>query len=504
MAATSGAGSTGRSRSGIFALKSVRGLTGDTEKGEHKLKRSVGALDLTALGLGAIIGTGIFVVIGEGVGIAGPAVVLSFVLAGITCAFSALSYAELSSSIPVSGSAYTYAYATLGELVAWIIGWDLILEYGVSIAAVAVGWGANFNIFLDETFGFQIPENFATSPEDGGIFNLPAVIIVLAITALLVRGAKESARVNTVMVVVKLVVLLFFIVVAATAFDSGNLNPFAAQGWDGVVTAASIIFFAYIGFDAISTGGEEARNPSRDLPLAILTALAVATLLYVLVALGAVGLVPAEQLQESEAPLATALSEGAGLPWAAAVLAFGAVVSITSVILAVFYGQTRIFFAMSRDGLIPRRFAEVNPRTGAPVKVTIGLGVLIAILAALVPLSEIVKLVNIGTLFAFLLVNVGVIVLRRTRPDMPRPFKVPFGPVLPVIGILLVLYLMIDLPGTTWIRFVIWLAAGLVIYAVYGYRHSRLRGAGAAAAAAGPDPDGPDGPDPAAGDAGRH
>jgi APA family basic amino acid/polyamine antiporter len=266
-----------------------------------------------------------------------------------------------------------------------------------------------------------------------------------------------------------------------------------------VVTAASIIFFAYIGFDAISTGGEEARNPSRDLPLAILTALGVATLLYIAVSLGAVGLVPAEQLQESEAPLATALSEGRGIPWAAAVLAFGAVVSITSVILAVFYGQTRILFAMSRDGLIPRRMAQVSPRTGAPTKVTIVLGVLIAILAALVPLSEIVKLVNIGTLFAFLLVNIGVLVLRRTQPDMVRPFKVPFGPVLPVIGILLVVYLMIDLPGTTWIRFLLWLAAGVVIYVLYGYKHSRLRTvpAGGPEAAAAP----PAGP--AAGDAGR-
>jgi APA family basic amino acid/polyamine antiporter len=443
---------------------------------EGTLKRAVGARDLTALGVGAVIGTGIFVVIGEGIGIAGPAVILSFVLAAVTCIFSALCYAELAASIPVSGSAYTYAYATLGELVAWIIGWDLILEYGVSVAAVAVGWGGNLNEFLENTFGFALPESIATSPEDGGVFNLPAVLIVVAVTFVLIRGVRETARANFIMVILKLLVLGFFVVVAAAAaFNADNLTPFATDGADGVVSAAAIIFFAYIGFDAVSTGAEEAQNPRRDLPLAIVGSLLFCTLVYILVSVAAVGSLEASALQESEAPLATALDEGAGISWAASVLAFGALVAITSVLLTVFYGQTRIFFAMARDGLMPRRIAAVSPRTGTPVILTLGLGTLIAILAALVPLSEIVKLVNIGTLFAFLLVNIGVIILRRTQPDMERPFKVPFVPLFPIIGICLIIYLMAQLPGETWIRFAVWLAIGIAIYFFYGRKHSRLQ-----------------------------
>jgi len=466
---------TQRGGTGPFAVKSTEALLADTTTEGATLKRSVGALDLTALGVGAVIGTGIFVVIGEGVTEAGPAVILAFVLAGVTCFFSALSYAELASSIPVSGSAYTYAYATLGEVIAWIIGWDLILEYGVAVAAVAVGWGANFNEFLDTTFGFAIPESIATSPEDGGVFNLPAVVIVLAITALLIKGTRESAKTNLAMVFIKLAILVFFIVVAATTFDSGNLDDFAPNGTSGIVTAASIIFFAYIGFDAISTGSEEANNPKRDLPLAIIGALGICTLIYILTSITAVGALPAAQLGESDAPLATALEDGAGISWAASLVAFGALVAITSVMLSVLYGQTRIMFAMSRDGLIPRRLAAVSPRTGTPVRLTLIFGALIAFLAALVPLSEIVKLVNIGTLSAFVLVNVGVIILRRTHPDMPRPFRVPFSPVFPLIGAALCLYLMADLPLSTWVRFFVWLALGMLIYFFYGYKHSVVR-----------------------------
>jgi len=463
---------------GIFAIRPVTALIEETGTEGQALRRTVGTLDLTALGLGAIIGTGIFVVIGEGAGIAGPALILSFVLAAVTCVFSALCYAELASAIPVAGSAYTYAYATLGEIIAWIIGWDLILEYGVSVAAVAVGWGANFNIFLHEAFGFAIPASLSTAREKGGILNLPAVFIVLAIMLLLIRGAKESARVNTIMVFVKLIVLGFFIVLAFANFHSGNLTPFAPHGRDGIVTAASIVFFAFIGFDAISTGSEEAQNPGRALPIAIIGALGIATALYVAVSVGAVGLLPAAKLEKSEAPLATALQSGAGISWAAAVLAFGAVVSITSVILAVYYGQTRIFFSMARDGLMPPRLAKVSPRTGAPVIITVTFGILIAILAAVAPLSQIVKLVNIGTLFAFVLVNIGVIVLRRTRPEMERPFKVPLVPFVPLLGLAFTFFLMSQLPLTTWIRFIVWLVLGLIIYALYGYRHSRLRHGG--------------------------
>lgn len=468
MATTSG-------RPGIFAVRDVRSLITETAEEGHGLKKAVGATHLTAMGVGAIIGTGIFVVIGEGAGIAGPAVILSFVLAAVACAFSALSYAELSSSIPVAGSAYTYTYATMGELVAWIIGWDLILEYGVSVAAIAVGWGGNLNAFLDSAFGVALPDAIAKSPEDGGVFNLPAVFVVLAITLLLVRGVTESARVNLVMVAVKLIVLLFFIVVAFANFGTGNFQPFVPEGTDGVTSAAAIIFFAYIGFDAVSTGSEEAKQPARDLPLAIIGSLVICTIFYVLTAVGAIGIASPEQMSGSDAPLAAALDEGAGISWAAAVLALGAVVAITSVVLVIMYGQTRIFFAMCRDGLLPQRLAKVNQRYGTPARLTIVLGVLIAILAALVPLSEIVKLVNIGTLFAFVLVNIGVIVLRRTRPEMPRPYRVPWSPVLPLLGIAFAIYLMADLPWDTWVRFVVWLLIGVVIYWLYGYRNSRLR-----------------------------
>jgi basic amino acid/polyamine antiporter, APA family len=460
---------------GIFAIRDVRTLVTETTEEGHGLKKAVGAAQLTAMGVGAIIGTGIFVVIGEGANIAGPAVILSFILAAVACAFSALSYAELASSIPVSGSAYTYTYATLGEIIAWIIGWDLILEYGVSVAAIAVGWGGNLNAFLDSAFGVALPDAIAKSPEDGGVFNLPAVFIVLAITLLLVRGVTESARVNFVMVVVKLTVLLFFIVVAMVNFGTGNFTPFAPNGFDGVTAATAIIFFAYIGFDAVSTGSEEARNPSRDLPIAIIGSLVICTVFYVLTAIGALGVASPAQLAESDAPLAAALEDGAGISWAASILALGAVVAITSVVLVIMYGQTRIFFAMCRDGLLPQRLATVNQRYGTPARLTIGLGILIAILAALVPLSEIVKLVNIGTLFAFVLVNIGVIILRKTRPEMPRPYRVPWSPVLPILGVLFAVYLMLDLPVDTWIRFVVWLVLGIVIYFTYGYKHSRVR-----------------------------
>jgi APA family basic amino acid/polyamine antiporter len=459
----------------MFAIRDVRSLITETSEEGHGLKKAVGASQLTAMGVGAIIGTGIFVVIGEGADIAGPAVILSFVLAAVACSFSALSYAELASSIPVSGSAYTYTYATLGEVVAWIIGWDLILEYGVSVAAIAVGWGGNLNAFLDSAFGVALPDAIAKSPEDGGIFNLPAVFVVLAITLLLCRGVTESARVNFVMVVIKLAVLLFFIVVAFANFGTGNFQPFAPEGVDGVTAAAAVIFFAYIGFDAVSTGSEEARKPGRDLPIAIIGSLLICTFFYVLTAVGALGIASPDQMAGSDAPLAAALEEGAGISWAAAILALGAVVAITSVVLVIMYGQTRIFFAMCRDGLLPQRLAKVNQRYGTPARLTIILGVLIAILAALVPLSEIVKLVNIGTLFAFVLVNIGVIILRRTRPEMPRPYRVPWSPVLPVLGVAFAIYLMSDLPLTTWIRFIVWLAIGMIIYWLYGYRNSRLR-----------------------------
>ena len=472
-AAGAGAGDKGI-RSGPFATKPIEALVGDTQKEGQSLKREVGLLDLTALGLGAIIGTGIFVIIGEAIGETGPSIILAFILAGVTCAFSALSYAELASSIPVAGSAYTYSYATMGELIAWIIGWDLILEYSVAVAAVAVGWGQYLNALLDSALGITLPESLSSPPGDGGVVNLPAAFLVLAVTALLIVGIRESARANTIMVFVKVGILALFIALSFTAFDSGNLKPFTTNGTDGIVTAASLIFFAYIGFDAISTSGEETKNPGRDLPIAILGSLAIATLLYCLVALGAAGALPFDQLKGVEAPLASVLDDGAGYGWGATMISVGALIAITSVVLTVLYGQTRIMFAMSRDGLVSKRFSQVNPKTRTPVFATLVFGVLIAIFAAVIPLSEIVKLVNIGTLFAFVLVNIGVIVLRRTKPDLERGFRVPFVPVFPIIGILLCLYLMFDLPMSTWLRFLGWLGAGILIYVFYGRRHSRL------------------------------
>ena len=470
---------------GIWSTRDASDLIASTENEGANLKKTLGAGGLTAMGVGAIIGTGIFVVIGEGAKEAGPAVILAFVLAAVTCLFSALSYAELAAAVPVSGSAYTYSYATMGELVAFIIGWDLILEYGVSVAAVAVGWGGNLNAFLDSAFGFALPSSISTSPEDGGVFNLPAVFIVLFITALLVLGTRESARVNAVMVVVKVTILLFFIAAAITAFDADNFSNFNPDGLGGITTAAGAIFFAYIGFDAVATGSEESNDPGRDLPIAVVGSLIISTLLYIAVAVAAVGVAPIAvmtQKANSDAPLSAALEEGTGLSWASAVLSLGALIAITSVVLVIMYGQTRIFFAMCRDGLMPRSFATVHPRFGTPARLTIGFGVLIAVLAALVPLSEIIKLVNIGTLFAFVLVNIGVIILRHTKPDMERPFRTPLVPVFPIIGVLFCVYLMTDLPITTWLRFVVWLVIGLVIYGTYSYKHSRLREKDGAAA----------------------
>jgi APA family basic amino acid/polyamine antiporter len=463
--------------SALFATMPVDRLVEDTHAKETELRRAVGALDLTALGLGAIIGTGIFVIIGEAITTSGPSIVLAFLIAGVTCAFSALAFAELASSIPVSGSAYTYSYATLGELAAWIIGWDLILEYGISIAGVAVGWGQYFNELLDSLFGVSLPESLANPPGEGGTVNLPAAFLVLAVAGVLMIGVRETARTNTIMVFIKLAVLALFIVLGITAFTADNFDPFfvEGEGFGGTVTAASLIFFAYIGFDAVSTSGEEVKEPSRDLPRAIIGSLAIATALYIIVAVVATGALPFDQLKGAEAPLATVLEDGAGFSLGADIISFGALVAITSVVLTLLYGQSRILFAMSRDGLLPKRVAHVNPRTRTPVFIIGLLGILFAALAAVVPLAEIVQLVNIGTLFAFVVVNIGVIILRRTRPDLERGYRVPFVPVFPLIGTALCIYLMVDLPRVTWERFLIWMAIGLLIYLVYGRTHSRLR-----------------------------
>jgi APA family basic amino acid/polyamine antiporter len=460
-------------RDGLFVRKPVDQLVADTQDGAGQLRRAVGLLDLTALGIGAVIGTGIFVILGEAIGDAGPAIVLSFVLAGVTCVFSALSYAELASTIPVSGSAYTYAYATMGELMAWIIGWDLILEYGISIAAVAVGWGQYLSELLDTLFGITLPESLSAPPGDGGTVNLPAVFLIVAVGLVLIAGVRESARANSIMVVIKLAIVGLFIVLAFTGFDSDNLHPFTPHGFDGIVTAGSVVFFAYIGFDAISTSGEETKNPGRDLPIAIIGSLTICTALYILVSLTASAAVPYEKLDGQEAPLAFALQQ-LGFDWAANLISLGALIAITSVVLTVLYGQTRIMFAMARDGLLPRGLSKLSSRQ-TPVRITLLFMVLSSVVAAFVPLEEIAKLVNIGTLFAFILTNIGVIVLRRTSPELDRSFRVPFVPVFPLIGAGLALFLMKYLERQTWERFAIWLAIGLAIYFAYGRTHSRLR-----------------------------
>src|SRR4051812_38403807 len=335
-----------REHPGIFTRKPHRRLVADAEESEHRLRRSVGALDLTALGIGAIIGTGIFVIIGEGIGKAGAAIVISFLLAGITCMFSALSYAELSSAIPVSGSAYTYGYATLGEIVAWIIGWDLILEYGVSVAAVAVGWGGYLQSLLASVFGVHLPDAIAQPPGEGGTVNIPAVVVVAGVALLLILGVRRAARTNVGMVAFKLAVLVFFSIVALTAFKSSHFDNFAPHGFGGIREAASLIFFAYIGFDAVSTSGEETKQPSRDLPRGILASLAICTLVYIVVSVAAVGALAPSKLAGSTDPLALVVREGAGVGWAADIISLGALVAIASVCLTILYGQTRIAFSM--------------------------------------------------------------------------------------------------------------------------------------------------------------
>ncbi|WP_019854060.1 amino acid permease [Actinopolyspora mortivallis] len=441
-----------------------------------QLRRSLGLAQLTMISIGATLGTGIFVVLGEAVPKAGPAVVLSFVLAGATALFSALSYAELAGMIPASGSSYSYAYATLGELVAWVCGWCLILEYGVSVAAVAVGWGQYLNELLRLVAGVTIPEVLSQPPGEGGVINLPAVAVVVLAMFLLFGGARESARANAVMVVIKVLTLLVFCAVAFTAVGDGNFTPFLPLGMAGVSAAGATLFFSYIGFDAASTAGEEARDAKRDLPRAIVLSLLVVTALYCLVALAAVGAMPWTAFDSSEAVLSQVLARatGAGAFWSV-LLSLGALVAIASVVLAVMYGQTRILFAMSRDGLVPRVFAEVDRRTGTPRKNVLLTSLAVAVLSAVVPLGALADATSIGTLFAFGLVNIAVLVLRRTRPELPRGFRVPLAPFTPVLGAGFCLYLMSSLGADTWVVFCGWMVLGLLCYFGYGIRHSRLR-----------------------------
>ncbi|MFJ4835175.1 amino acid permease [Streptomyces sp. NPDC088747] len=459
----------------LMRRKPVERLVAEGGQGEGgSLRRSLGLWQLTMISIGATLGTGIFVVLGEAVPKAGPAVTLSFVIAGLTALFSALSYAELAGTIPVAGSSYSYAYATMGELIAWICGWCLVLEYGVSVAAVAVGWGEYLNELLDGTIGVTIPVAFSAPPGDGGFFNLPALIVVLLAMAFLLGGARESARANTIMVVVKVAALLMFCAIGVQGFRSGNYENFMPLGMAGVSAAGATLFFSYIGFDAASTAGEEAKNAQRDLPRAIMLSLVIVTALYVLVAAVAVGALPWQRFTDSEAALSGIMEDVTGDAVWGTLLAAGAVIAIASVVLTVLYGQTRILFAMSRDGLVPKVFSRVHPRSGVPRVNTVIVSVFCGVLAAAVPLGRLADATSIGTLFAFALVNIAVVVLRRTRPEMPRTFRVPLSPVLPALGFAFCVWMMGSLDTVTWVVFGVWMAVGLVFYFSYGFRRSRV------------------------------
>ena len=500
--------------SSLFRRKPIDALIAEGGDEAHGLKKTLNWVDLMALGIGAIIGAGIFATLGSatsggtGAPPAGPGVTVSILLTAVACGFCALCYAEFASLVPVAGSAYTYSYATLGELVAWIIGWDLIIEYAVGNIAVAISWAAYFRQLMTG-FGLQIPAWMATDyrstvlaakaaaesgvaslgpeyalayeahlhhPVFAGVpivCNLLAVVITAAITWILVIGVKESARFNNVIVVLKLLTLLFFIVVGAMWVKPANWQPFFPGGLHGVWTGASLIFFAYIGFDAISTAAEECENPGRDMPRGILGSLAICTVLYLAAALVLTGMIPFAKLGGVADPLAAALTY-VNQGWAAGILAFGAVVAMTSVLLVFQLGQPRILMAMSRDGLLGPWFGKIHPKYRTPHVTTILTGIFVAFFAAVANIDEVVQLTNIGTLFAFVLVCVGILILRVREPDRPRKFRVPFSPVTPVLGIVMCLVLMAGLPALTWIRFGIWLAIGLVIYFLYGARRSRL------------------------------
>ena len=493
---------------GIFRTKNLDDILASAQEEGHKLKRTLGPINITLLGIGAIIGAGIFATVGTAAAGdaarpgAGPSLMLSFVITAVVCAFTALCYAEMAAMVPISGSAYTYSYATLGELVAWIIGWDLMLEYAIGNVAVAISWANYFRSFMQDAFGINIPDWLATdfrtarkipgllehAPHIFGypiVFNLLAFLIVAALTVLLVWGIRESAGFNAVMVVVKILVLLFFIgalfyFVSPSKMET-NWHPFQPVGWGGTLAGAAVVFFAYIGFDAVSTVAEETKNPARDLPIGILASLVICTVFYVVVAAVFTGAMPYLELKtrlatEQAEPLTMALNFVAPQArWASAVVAFGSVVAHTAVLLVFQLGQPRIFFSMARDGLLPPVFAKVHPKFKTPHVTTILTGVIVGGFAAVMSIDEMVDLTNIGTLFAFVLVCVGIIILRYKEPDRKRPFRVPFGAwPLPLLGAVSCIFLMYYLPPTSWWRFVAWLLLGLAVYLSYSYSKSEI------------------------------
>ncbi|MBP6820840.1 MAG: amino acid permease [Acidobacteria bacterium] len=490
----------------LFATKSIDLIIAESqETGTHTLKKTLSALDLTMLGIGAIIGTGIFVLTGQAAGKhAGPAVVISMVLAGIASAFAALCYSEFAASVPISGSAYAYGYGTLGEFVAWIIGWDLILEYAFGAATVAVGWSGYVVSFLKD-IGINFPTQLSMGPWDSvtmadgskvsGLINLPGLLIAVGVTLLLIKGIKESASFNSIIVMVKVLVVILFIIAGIGYVNKSNLGmgcapgtpgcaEFMPFGFGGVITGAAVIFFAYIGFDAVSTAAQEAKNPQRDMPIGILGSLAICTVLYILVAGIMVGLVDYKMLTNAAAPIAVAVDAalqqaqgttmGTILKYFPMIIKIGAVLGLSSTMVVMVMGQPRVFYSMSKDGLLPTWAAKVHPKYQTPHITTAITGAIVAILAGFVPISLLGELVSIGTLFAFVIVGTGIIILRRTNPEMKRPFKVPFSPFVPIATVISAAYLMNSLPLDTWIRLIDWMCIGLVIYFAYSYSNSKL------------------------------
>ena len=473
----------------LFRRKSVTDLQAEALT-DHSLKRALGALNLTMLGIGAIIGTGIFVLTGTVAALnAGPAVVLSFVLAGVASIFAALCYSEFASLVPMAGSAYTYGYATLGELIAWIIGWDLVLEYALGAVTVAIGWSGYVVSFLKD-IGINVPCTLSAArglPVQCGdgttataIFNLPAVLIIAIVTTLLVIGIKESANFNNIIVFVKVAVVLLFIAGATHAINPANWHPFIPPntgtrgefGWTGVMTGAGIVFFAYIGFDAVSTAAQEAKNPQRDMPIGIIGSLLICTVLYILVSAIATGVMPYKELNVPD-PIAVA-ADRAGLGWMSSLIKLGAIAGLSSVILVMLLGQSRVFWTMSKDGLLPQFVNKIHPRFQTPYLTSIITGIGVAIVSAFLTVREAGSLVSIGTLLAFVIVSIGIMVLRIREPNLPRAFKTPVWWLVGPLGALSALYLMISLPWPTWRRLIVWFIFGIVIYFGYGVRHSRL------------------------------
>lgn len=496
----------------LFATKPISRIIAEAEEsGEHTFKKALSALDLTMLGIGAIIGTGIFVLTGQAAGKhAGPAVIISMVLAGIVSAFAALCYSEFAASVPISGSAYAYGYGTLGEFVAWIIGWDLILEYAFGAATVAVGWSGYVVSLLRDTLHINYPLSLSAGPwteiklEDGsimhGVINLPGALIAIAVTLLLIRGIKESASFNSIIVLIKVLVVVLFIVAGigyvapdnilnqTCPADHAGCSPFFPYGFSGVITGAAVIFFAYIGFDAVSTAAQEAKNPQRDMPIGIMGSLAICTVLYILVSGVMVGLVDYKALTNAAAPLATAIDEALKAQqgttvgvmgtilgyFSTYIIKIGAVLGLSSTMVVMTMGQPRVFYSMSKDGLLPGWAAKIHPKYQTPHVTTAITGTIVAILAGLVPISLLGELVSIGTLFAFVIVGTGIIILRSSNPTLNRPFKVPFVPIIPIGCVFSAAFLMNSLPLDTWIRLIDWMAIGLLIYFGYSYTHSRL------------------------------